>query len=76
MNTQNKPCPECSGHSLYQTATSSGGHHGPYLLPGLGGFLSFARWNVVVCADCGLTRFYASDEARSKLAGSKRWSRC
>ena len=59
---------------MYQAATSSGGHHGPCLLPGLGGFLSFAQLNVVVCADCGLTRFYAEPEARTKLRTSARWT--
>ncbi len=45
------------------------------MLPGLGGFFSPATFIVVVCSDCGLTRFYAPPEARAKLEGSKKWSR-
>ena len=76
MKTQSKQCPECDGHSLYQASTCSGSPHGPRLLPGLGSFLSFAKMKVVVCADCGLTRFYASEDARSQLGGVRRWQRC
>jgi predicted nucleic-acid-binding Zn-ribbon protein len=70
-----RTCPECGGSHLHQTTTASAGTHGPALLPGLGGFLSFAKFRVVVCADCALTRFYAEPDARAKLSGSSRWFR-
>ena len=41
-------CPECGGGELYTPAK------GPTLLRGLP-----ARFNVVLCADCGLTRLFA-----------------
>lgn len=68
-------CPECGRSNLHQARVPAAGIHGPSFLPGLGGFLDFAKFRVVVCADCGLTRFYAEPSAREKLNGSRHWSR-
>ena len=70
-----RKCPECEGQTLFTTTTRSGGQYGPRLLPGLGGFLHFANFRVVVCQDCGLTRFYAEDEALKKLPEASQWQR-
>ncbi len=68
------PCPSCGGTSLYRgPETSSGGGHAPNWLPGLGSFWRSARLTLVVCRDCGLTRFFASAEARAKLRNSGKW---
>ncbi|MFM8469367.1 MAG: hypothetical protein ACKODH_05270 [Limisphaerales bacterium] len=68
-------CPECGSESLYRTTTHANGHHGPALLPGLGGFFRFAQFDVITCADCGLTRFYAETSARAKLPTARQWVR-
>ncbi len=73
MNANLKHCPECGGAMLYTTVTKSGGPYGPTLLPRLGQWLSFAPCRVVLCADCGLARFYAEPEALAKLQRSKKW---
>ena len=73
--TNAKPCPECGQKNLYVTTTSSSGSEGPRLLPQLGGFWHSAKFEVVVCADCGLTRFFASEEARGKLPNASNWRR-
>ena len=76
-----KPCPECGQKKLYVAEARSGGGHAPNYLPGLGGFIGAAKFNIVVCADCGLTRFFALAQARSRLDsakhiwGDKIWSR-
>ena len=68
------PCPSCGGNTLYRgPETSSGGGHAPNYLAGLGTFLRSARFSLVVCRDCGLTRFFAAPEARAKLKESARW---
>lgn len=68
------PCPNCGGNTLYQgPEVSSGGGHAPNYLPGLGRFVLSARFTLVVCRDCGLTRFFASPQARAKLKESRRW---
>ncbi len=68
------PCPGCGGRTLYQRENvGSGGSHGPDYLPGLGKFVMSAKFAVVVCRDCGLTRFYAQPEARAKLKDAKKW---
>ncbi len=68
------PCPGCGGRTLYRSEdVGAGGSHGPDLLPGLGRFVSSAKFVVVVCRDCGLTRLYAQPEARAKLKDSKKW---
>ena len=67
-------CPNCGGKTLYSgPATSSAGGHAPNYLPGLGTFLRAARFTLVVCRDCGLTRFFAAPEARAKLKESGKW---
>ena len=68
------PCPNCGGHNLYRSEeVRSGGPYGPNRLPGLGGFFKSAKFELVVCRDCGLTRFFANREATEKLADSKKW---
>ncbi len=75
MKTIPRKCPECDGQTLHTTTTSSGGPYGPFLLPSLGGFLHPAKFRVVVCHDCGLTRFYAEPEALKKLPEVSKWQR-
>jgi predicted nucleic-acid-binding Zn-ribbon protein len=68
------PCPNCGGRTLYRgPATSAGGGHAPNYLPGLGRFLSSAKFVLVVCRDCGLTRFFAQPEARARLKDTGKW---
>ena len=69
-------CPECDGTRVYrQGGISAGGGYAPNYLAGLGGFLSAAKFTIAICADCGLTRYYASPEARAKLPHSDAWRR-
>ena len=75
MKTETAKCPECGAESLYWTTTNSGGGYGPILLPQLGTFWQVAKFDVLVCAGCGLTRFYAHKEARAKLPTAKLWQR-
>jgi len=68
------PCPNCGGNQLYKSPpVKSGGGSGPESLPQLGGIFHSARFEVVVCRDCGLTRFFASQDARSKLPSATKW---
>ncbi len=70
-------CPECGSRDQYQPLKEigAGGGHAPNFLPGLGKWYEAARFEVVVCADCGLTRFYAAREGREKLRKSGKWRR-
>jgi predicted nucleic-acid-binding Zn-ribbon protein len=70
-----KDCPHCGGTELYVRRLSSAGGHGPYLLQGLGSFLHYADFDVVVCAGCGLTRFFAGREARGRVREHQDWKR-
>ncbi len=68
------PCPNCGGNTLYRSPEiSSGGGHAPNYLPGLGRFILSARFTLVVCRDCGLTRFFASSQARARLKEARKW---
>ena len=71
------PCPNCESRNLYKTkqATGAKGGYGPDLLPGLGRWFRAPRFHVVVCRDCGLTRFFADDEDRGGLDNPKFWER-
>ncbi len=70
------PCPNCGGTTLYRAESiGAGGGHAPNYLPGLGGFLKAARFDVVVCRACGLTRWFARPEARQRLTDASKWKR-
>jgi predicted nucleic-acid-binding Zn-ribbon protein len=70
------PCPNCGGANLYRSReVSSGGGHAPNYLPGLGSLLRAGRFELVLCKDCGLTRFFARQEARAKVSESAKWRR-
>jgi predicted nucleic-acid-binding Zn-ribbon protein len=69
-------CPECGKRNLFRSVeVSAGGGYAPNYLPGLGNFFASAKFTLVVCQDCGLTRHYADKEARAKLAASTKWNR-
>jgi predicted nucleic-acid-binding Zn-ribbon protein len=68
------PCPNCDSRSLYKSGeVSAGGRHAPDYLPGLGSFWAAERFNLVICKDCGFTRFFARPQALAKLPDSKKW---
>jgi len=75
MNPQ-RTCPECKNDEQYyrRNIRASGGE-GPHLLPGLGRWFRFPRFDVVVCAKCGLVRNYAEPSAREAAKTSSRWER-
>lgn len=67
-------CPECGNSNLYSSGgVSAGGGYAPNYLPGLGSFFSAPTLTVVVCKDCGFTRFFASSEALAKISQSDKW---
>jgi predicted nucleic-acid-binding Zn-ribbon protein len=68
-------CTDCGSENLRFTVTKSGGPYGPLFLPGLGSFLTPAQFRVVLCSDCGLTRFFAEPSALAKLNKSRAWRR-
>lgn len=73
---ESKKCPECGGGGLYRSENvSASGGDGLNFLPGLGDFFSYPKFHIVLCKDCGLTRFFAAREALSKLSDSKKWTR-
>ncbi|MDH4132514.1 MAG: hypothetical protein OEV95_11990 [Gemmatimonadota bacterium] len=70
------PCPNCRGTNLFRSPeVSAGGGHAPNFLPGLGGFLTTEKFTLVVCEDCGLTRWFARKQATVKLSTSPKWTR-
>src|SRR6185369_17570872 len=73
MSPNIQSCPECNSENMHFTVTRSGGPYGPMFLPGLGSFLTPAQFRVVLCGDCGLTRFFAEPAALAKLASSRAW---
>lgn len=77
MNTAVSACPNCTGKRLFRTVkpVSAGGGYAPNYLPGLGTYWKAEKLDLVICQDCGLTRFFASDTARGRLATSDKWRR-
>ena len=70
------PCPNCGGANLYASKPASArGPYGPNLLPGLSGIFKSATFHLIICQDCGLTRFFAGPEALEKLPDSNKWAR-
>jgi ribosomal protein S27AE len=71
-----KKCPNCDGGILFtRRVSSAGGGQGPGLLPGLGQFMHYAEFDVVVCGDCGLTQFFAEPNAYKKIGSQSEWQR-
>ena len=68
-------CPHCKGSDLYTRSVASGGGYGPALLEGLGGFLWWPNFHVVLCATCGHCTFFADKDARDKVRTAKSWKR-
>ena len=69
------PCSNCGSGDLRVTTTDAASHFGPDLLPGASGVFHLAKFAVVVCCSCGLTRFFAPREAVDKLAKSALWEK-
>ena len=71
------PCPHCESTEQYQTQkpVSAGGGYAPNYLPDLGTWRGAEKFTVVLCRRCGLTRLFASEEARQKLGASDKWKR-
>ncbi len=70
-------CPNCGVGPLFlKEKVGARGSHGPDLLPHLGKWgLVGARFNVVVCGNCGLTRLVAGSDALERLRESEKWRR-
>jgi len=70
------PCPNCGGSNIYKSQpVSAGGGYAPNFLPGLGSIFCAEKFHLVLCRDCGLTRFFARQEATAKLSESNKWER-
>jgi hypothetical protein len=69
------PCSNCGGSDLRSTTTNAVGSFGPDLLPGASGWVIPATFDVVVCCNCGLVRFFAPPAAIEKVAKSASWER-
>ncbi len=69
-----KICPECGSSEQYiRWQPVDPGHIYPLL--GLGGFFRFAKYNLIVCGNCGLMRSYAEEFARANLPKSDGWKK-
>jgi hypothetical protein len=69
------PCPNCGSDDLRATTADASSHFGPDLLPGAHGIFGQSSFEVVVCCDCGLTRFFASPREVERLLKSALWHR-
>ena len=68
-----KSCLNCGGTELYVRRASA--LHGINVLPELGSFMHHAEVDVVICAQCGLTRYFAEPSAREKVRSNSQWRR-
>lgn len=74
-------CPNCGRETIYGARDVPSRGPGRFgwghlsLLPGLGHFFTPANFTILLCADCGLTRFFADAEACSNLPTSSAWKR-
>ncbi len=63
-----KKCPECGSRRIYTKKVSVlNGGYGPDLLPGVGGLFKGRKFQLYICGDCGLTKFYVPEEYRPDL---------
>jgi hypothetical protein len=65
-------CLICSSDSLLSAEAGSSGGYGPMLLPGTGPFLP-AKFNVVVCTNCGFVHWFVRSQDIEKVKNSKKF---
>lgn len=71
-----KQCPECGSRELFvHGGIDARGGYGPDLLPGTSKLFSSGKMRAVVCKGCGLVRYYAAQEALSRITGERGWHR-
>ena len=68
-------CPNCGSENLYTSPTQANSAYGLSVLPGLARLFRPAMLDVVVCADCGLTRLFAREAERMNLQRGLTWRR-
>ena len=67
-------CPNCGGARLFTRRVESAGGYGPHLLAGLNAsFWRSPKFDVVLCADCGHTLFFADEQACEKVPTASSW---
>ena len=59
-NVSDKACTNCSANEFYTAEINGGGGLSPDLLPV--GFFHGSRYQIVVCGDCGHTRWFVPKE--------------
>ncbi len=71
-----KSCPECGSHDLLMHGDiPARGGYGPDLLPGAGSVFTSPKMRAVVCKDCGLIHYYATQETLQKIVEKGQWNR-
>jgi predicted nucleic-acid-binding Zn-ribbon protein len=65
-------CTLCSSSSLVSAEVSSNGGNGPVLLPGTGIFKP-AKFNLVVCTNCGYVNWFVRKQDLEKVKNSKKF---
>jgi hypothetical protein len=65
-------CLICSSSSLLCAETGSSGGYGPILLPGTGSFKP-AKFNVVVCSNCGFVHWFVRSQDIDKVRKSRKF---
>lgn len=70
-------CSGCGKSECYESVApvSATGAYAPSFLPGLGTWYRSPTFRVVVCAACGLIRFFAEQSELQALAESDDWRR-
>ena len=68
-------CPNCGGKNIFMKTEGVPGNGYANYLPGLGGFLCYAKIYPTICQDCGLVRLFTDEDAISKLEAAKQWER-
>ncbi len=68
-------CTNCGQQSLYQADARSGGLFGPNYLAGLNSFGASADFTIVICENCGLTRFFTDPHSLKKLKTNHGWKK-
>lgn len=65
-------CQSCGKEKLLVADVSAAGAYGPNLLPGTGLFVS-AKFNIVICSNCGFVHWYVRSQDIEKVKKSKKF---
>ena len=60
-------CPHCQANEIYHHRVEARGGQGPDLLPGIGEWFDYGKFDLYICAKCGHIQFFLQSDRLDQL---------